>query len=135
MKHVCCCIWRLLVQSQVQVHMVNGIRTILPRGLNKKFGLKFCMGSRVQHETPEERGRMYHSKHCEYNHKDDDNSPNTLSDKNYQAPSQKFRQIMDVFEQTGVWVWVCWVLWHINHVGYLMANPLYIYTSNIYGLV
>ena len=34
--------------------MVNGIRTIYLCGLNKEFDLKFCVGSQVQYETPEE---------------------------------------------------------------------------------
>ena len=34
--------------------MVNRIRTIYSDGLNKEFGLKFNVGSRVQQETPEE---------------------------------------------------------------------------------
>ena len=35
----------------------------------------------------------------EYNNKDEDKSLNTLNDKNYQASSQKFRQIMDILYQ------------------------------------
>ena len=46
--------------------MVNGIRTIYPRGLNKRLGLKFRVGSRVLHETPEEGRRTYRLKRCEY---------------------------------------------------------------------
>ena len=34
--------------------MVNGIRTIHSQGLNKSFSSKFCLDSRVQHETTEE---------------------------------------------------------------------------------
>ena len=36
---------------------------------------------------------MHWLKCCEYNNKDENNCPNTLNDKNYQASSQKFRQI------------------------------------------
>ena len=36
------------------------------------------------HETLEEGQRMHQPKLCEYN-KDEDNSPNVLNDKNYQA--------------------------------------------------
>ena len=32
-------------------------------------------------------------------------------------------------------IWFGWVLWHINHVGYLMPNPRYTYILNIYDLV
>ena len=59
--------------------MVNGSRTIYPCGLNKRFSLRFCVGPRVQHETPEEARRTYRPRCCEYNHKDEDNSPNILS--------------------------------------------------------
>ena len=34
--------------------MVNGIRTINPRGLGKEFISKFCVGFRVRHKTVEE---------------------------------------------------------------------------------
>ena len=69
--------------------MVNGIRTIYPHGLNKELSWKFCVGSQVCHETPEEGQRIYQPKCCEYNNKDEDNSPNVLSDKNnsYMMPS------------------------------------------------
>ena len=36
---------------------------------------------------------MYQPKSCESNNKDEDNSPNTLNDKNDQTWSKKFRQI------------------------------------------
>ena len=34
--------------------MVNGIRTIARRELNKEFGSKFCVDSKVRYETLEE---------------------------------------------------------------------------------
>ena len=37
---------------------------------------------------------MHRLKRCEYNNKDEGNSPNTLNDKNYQASPQKFRQMI-----------------------------------------
>ena len=70
--------------------MVNGIRENDPWGLNKGHDLKFCVGSRVQQETSEEGRRIFQLKHCEYNNKDEDNSPKTLNDKNHQVSSQKF---------------------------------------------
>ena len=71
--------------------MVNGIRTSNPCELNKGCGSKFYAGSWVW-RTPEEGYRTYWPKHCEYNNKDEDNSPKTLNDKN-QASSQKFKQL------------------------------------------
>ena len=59
--------------------MVNWIRTLYPGGLNKGFGSKFCVGSQVWQETPEENWRMHWLKHCESNNKHEDNSSNTLS--------------------------------------------------------
>ena len=53
-------------------------------------------------------------KHCGNNNKDEDNSLKTLNDKNQQAWSQKFRQLMSII------------------VGYLMPNPIYTYILNIY---
>ena len=38
----------------------------------------------------------YYAFHCGNNNKDEDNSPKTLNDKNYQASSQKFRQQVDM---------------------------------------
>ena len=48
--------------------------------------------SHVQ-QTPEGR-RTYRLKYCGNNNKDADNSPKTLNDKNHQALSQKFRQLI-----------------------------------------
>ena len=80
--------------------MANGIRTSSPLGFNKGRRQKFRVGSRVR-ETPEEGGRTYQPKHCGNNNKDEDNSPETLKDKNHQASSQKFKQLImyPVFEQ------------------------------------
>ena len=73
--------------------MVNGIRIGEPRGLNKGRGSKFRVMSRVRQETPKEGRRTYRLKRCEYNNKDEDNSPKTLNDKNHPALSQKFKQL------------------------------------------
>ena len=73
--------------------MANGIRTGDPRGFNKGRSSKFCEGSRVR-QTPEEGRRTYRPKRCDNNNKDEDNSPKNLNDKNQQASSQKFRQLV-----------------------------------------
>ena len=73
--------------------MVNGIWASDPHWLNKGCGSKFHVGSWVQQETPEEGQRKYQPK-CEYSNKDEDNNPKTLNDKNHQASSQKFRQLV-----------------------------------------
>ena len=59
--------------------MANKIRTVYLRGLNEGFNSRFCVGSQVQHETPEEGRGTYWPKCCEYNNKDGVNSPNILS--------------------------------------------------------
>ena len=61
--------------------MVNEIRTSDPHGLNKGHGSKSHVGSQIR-QTPEEGRKTYRLKHCEYNNKDEDNSPKTLNDKN-----------------------------------------------------
>ena len=66
------------------------------RGSNKEHGSKLPVGSQVR-QTPEKGWRTYRPKHCEYNDKDEDNSPKTLNDKNLQALSQKFRQLILLF--------------------------------------
>ena len=73
--------------------MANGIRTGDPRGFNKGRSSKFREGSRVQ-QTPEEGRRTYRPKRCGNNNKDEDYSPKNLNDKNQQASSQKFRQLI-----------------------------------------
>ena len=73
--------------------MVNGIRTGNPHGFNKGRSSKFREGSRVR-QTPEEGRRTYRPKRCGNNNKNEDNSPKTLNDKNHQASSQKFRQLI-----------------------------------------
>ena len=73
--------------------MVNGIRASDPRGLNKGSGSYSRVSSRVRQETTEE-GRSTHGpKRCEYNHKDEGNSLETLNDRNHQASPRKFRQL------------------------------------------
>ena len=76
--------------------MANGIRTGDPCEFNKGRSCKFRVGSRVR-QTPEEDRKTYRPKHCRNNKKDDDNSLKTLNDKNYQASSQKFRQLKILF--------------------------------------
>ena len=51
-----------------------------PRGLNKGLSSRFCVGTRLRHETLEEGQRIYRPKRCEYNNKDEVRSPNILSD-------------------------------------------------------
>ena len=63
--------------------MVNEIRASDRRGLNKGRGSKFRVGYRVRQETPEEGRRTHRPKRCEYNNKDEDNSPKTLNDKHF----------------------------------------------------
>ena len=73
--------------------MANGIRTGDPRGFNKGRSSKFREGSRVR-QTPEEGRRTYRPKRCGNNNKDEDNCPKNLNDKNKQASSQKFWQLI-----------------------------------------
>ena len=74
--------------------MANGIRTGDPRGFNKGRSSKFRESTRVR-QTPEEGRRTFRPKHCGNNNKDEDNSPKNLNDKNQQASSQKFRQLIN----------------------------------------
>ena len=46
---------------------------------------------------PEEGRRTYRPKRCGNNNKDEDNSPKNLNDKNQQASSQKFRQLIYIY--------------------------------------
>ena len=59
--------------------MINGI---YPCGLDKGFGLKFFIGSRVWQETFAEGWRKNQPKRGEYSNKDEDNTMNILNDKN-----------------------------------------------------
>ena len=54
--------------------MINEIRTIYLRGLNKGFDLRFCVDSQVRHETPEEGRRIHLLKRSEYDNRIEDNS-------------------------------------------------------------
>ena len=73
--------------------IVSRIRASDPHRLNKGCGSKFCVGSRVQQGTSEE-GQETCQLKCEYNNKDEDNRPKILQNKNHQASSQKFRQLV-----------------------------------------
>ena len=77
--------------------MANGIRTGDPRGFNKRRSSKFREGSRVR-QTPEEGRWTYRPKRCGNDNKDEDNSPKNLNDKNQQASTQKFRQLVLLFD-------------------------------------
>ena len=87
--------------------MVNRIRKSVPRGLNQGRGSKFRVGSRIR-QTPEEGQSIYRPKRCEYNNKDEDNSPKTMNDNNPPASSQiqttrmyfPLASISDVFIQS-----------------------------------
>ena len=48
-------------------------------GSDKGFSSWFCADSWVRHETPEEGRRTYQPNRCDYNDKDEVNSPNILS--------------------------------------------------------
>ena len=74
---------------------------LIPHGFNKGHSSKFHVGFQVQ-QTPEEGWRTYQPKYCGNNNKDEDNSPKTLNDKNHQASSQKFRQLI------GISLMFCW---------------------------
>ena len=63
--------------------MVNVISASDPCGLNKGRDSKFHEGSWVQQETPEEGQRIFRLKCCQYNNKDEENSPKNLNDKNH----------------------------------------------------
>ena len=77
--------------------MAKRIRTGDPRGFNKGRSSKFREGSRAR-QTPEEGRRTYRPKCFGNNYKDKDNSPKTLNDKNQQASSQKFRQLIRILQ-------------------------------------
>ena len=63
--------------------------------LNKEFSLKFRVSTRVRRKTPEKKKRRMHwPKRREYDNENEDNSPNTQNDKNYQASTKKIRQII-----------------------------------------
>ena len=76
--------------------MVNRIGTVFPFGSNKGFSLRFFADYEVRHETSERGRRTYRPKSCEYNNKDEVNSPNIFSENTYQASSKKFGQIMSL---------------------------------------
>ena len=62
--------------------MVNEIKASDSHGLNEGRSSKFCVGSRIRQETPEEGRRTHRLKHCEYINninKDEDDSPKTLN--------------------------------------------------------
>ena len=73
--------------------MGNWIRLIYPNELNKGFSSKFCVGSWVWHETPEE-GRSMHQLKCEYTNKDEDISLNILTDKKIYCMLLKFYHLL-----------------------------------------
>ena len=73
--------------------MANGIRTGDPIDSIKDVVWSSVKVPQVQ-QTPEEGRRTYQPKRYRNNNNDKDNSPKTLNDKNQQASSQKFRQLI-----------------------------------------
>ena len=90
---------RLQVQSQHQVRLTrnttctrswfNRIGTVYLCGSNKVFSSRFCVDTRVRYGRSEEGRRTYRPKRCDYNNKDEVNSPNILSNSDYQTSSKK----------------------------------------------
>ena len=70
---VCVCVYfrgrfscrHILLKNYKQEWLTTG--TVYTRESNKGFSSRFCVGSRVRHETPEEDRRTYQPKRCEYN--------------------------------------------------------------------
>ena len=84
--------------------MVNRIRASDTPRLNKRHSSKFCLGSQVQQEIPEEGQRTYQPKRCEYDNKVEDNNSKTMNDKNHQASTQKFRQLKTRYPPPKIFV-------------------------------
>ena len=61
--------------------MVNSIRTLYRRGLNKRFDWNVRVYSQVLQEIPEEGRRTHRPTRSKYNNKDEDKSSNTLNNK------------------------------------------------------
>ena len=82
----------LLACSQDWTNNLQMIVSLEAEGTNayNRYAMCPAEGSRVR-QTPEEGRRTYRPKR--YN-KDEDKSPKTLNDKNHQASSQKFRQLI-----------------------------------------
>ena len=93
----------IVISTNVSADVSSGLLQVFCRtrepswnftcGFNKGRSSKFREGSRVR-QTPEEGRRTYQPKRCENDNKDEDNSPENLNDKNQQASSQKFRQLI-----------------------------------------
>ena len=92
-------------------NMANGIRTGDPHGINTRCSSNFHEGSRVR--QTEKGMRIYRPKHSGNNNKDEDNSPKILNDKNHEASSQKFRQLVNIFIRFGYCLIAYQLLWFI----------------------
>ena len=86
---------QVTIPEYLTLVMVNRIRTGNPCGFNKGCSSKFHVGSQVR-KTPEE-GWMTDRPKRKNSNKDEDNNLKTLNDKNHQASSQKFRQLIFVY--------------------------------------
>ena len=79
----------LHVFSDNNYHLLSYLSVELNLGLPDDFTqehfqnntLSIAPGSRIRRNAPEEGRRAYRPKRCEYNHEDEDISPNILSDK------------------------------------------------------
>ena len=90
--------------------MANWIRTDDPHGFNKGHSSKFREGSRVR-QTPEEGLSTYRPKRGN-NNKDEDNSPKTLNDKNYQASEIYFYMLYTGCSRNPCFISNCHFVWY-----------------------
>ena len=72
----------------------------------KGFSLRFCGESRLRHQTPKVGRKTYRPKHCDYTNKDEVNRPNILSNNDYEASSQKFRQKTIRLQKFGIYIYI-----------------------------
>ena len=72
---------------------------------------RFCVGSRVRDETPEEGLLTYRPKRCEYNNEDEVNNPNILSDKNKAYENKKLKWFVSFL---NMFTFIEWFLFNVT---------------------
>ena len=96
-------IWRLQVQSSLQASNIQEYLTLVP-GYGK---------TESEQVTPMVSIKDNRLKRCGNNNKDEDNSLKNLNDRNQQASSQKFRQLIkNILILSYNWGWVT-IFWYI----------------------
>ena len=109
--------------------MVDGIRMIYLCGLSKGFGSKFCVGSRLRHETLNEGRRTHRPERCEMLYMIEISKLSLLYWM-WMIKNNVLCKIEVPQNYHSGLLWFGLVLWHINHCRLFNAKSIFIHINS-----